>query len=250
MKLPTLDTYAFPIVLPSSGRTITLRPFLVREEKLLLMAQESQDTQEKIEAVAQVIRNCTNGAVEPSTAPYFDVEYLLLQLRTRSVGESISFTYECHNILDTGTECNHRTPIKINLTDIKVQGISTDNPPMSIPLSERYVLNLRYPTVYTIENLLAATLGDSSTGQGDAINKLVDVFDTLLDKDTDTLYRFDEYNEAEKIEFLNTLMPTDYEKITQFVATMPTLKYNLEYVCEGCQFTHNLVLSGLSDFLV
>lgn len=250
MKLPVLDTYAFPITLPSSGRTITLRPFLVREEKLLLMAQESANTEEKIEAVAQVIRNCTNGAVEPLTAPYFDIEYLLLQLRTRSVGESVSFTYECHNIRNTGSECRHRTPIKINLPDITVQGITTETPPMSIPLSERYVLNLRYPTVYTVESLLSATIADSPNNQSDAINKLVDVFDTLLDTNSNTLYRFDEYNEAEKIEFLNALMPTDYEKITQFVATMPTLKYTLEYTCIACEFTHRLQLSGLSDFLV
>jgi len=252
MKLPLVDTYAFPVTVPSSNTSITIRPFLVKEEKLLLMAQQSKSYDEQVEAIAQVIRNCTNNQVEPKTAPFFDIEYLLIQLRTRSVGETISPYYVCRNKVNE-EECGHRTAVTINLQEIKVTDFVTTIPVKSLQVSPRYVLNLRYPTVYTVQRLLLfnASVDDAERSKlaVDVVDSLIDVFDTLEDKDTGTLYKFDDFNRTQKIEFLNSLLSTDYEKITQFVAEMPTVYVETSYTCEKCAFEHSIRLQGMSDFL-
>lgn len=251
MKLPLVDTYAFPVTVPSSNTSITIRPFLVKEEKLLLMAQQSKSYDEQVEAIAQVIRNCTNNQVEPKTAPFFDIEYLLIQLRTRSVGETISPYYVCRNTVND-EECGHRSAVTINLQDIKVTPFVTATPVKSLQVSPRYILNLRYPTVYTVQKLLllngtASEIQQRSTN--DVVDSLIDVFDTLEDKDTGTLYKFDDFGREEKVEFLNSLLSTDYEKITQFVTEMPTVYVETSYTCEKCAFEHSIRLQGMSDFL-
>jgi len=252
MKLPLVDTYAFPVTVPSSNTAITIRPFLVKEEKLLLMAQQSKSYDEQVEAISQVIRNCTNNQVEPKTAPFFDIEYLLIQLRTRSVGETINPYYVCRNTVD-GEECGHRTAVAVNLQEIKVTDFVTTTPVKSLQVSSRYVLNLRYPTVYTVQRLLlfnaSIDAAERSKLAVDVVDSLIDVFDTLEDKDTGTLYKFDDFGRKEKIEFLNSLLSTDYEKITQFVAEMPTVYVETSYTCEKCAFEHNIRLQGMSDFL-
>lgn len=254
MKLPVLDTYAFPVTIPSSNTTITIRPFLVKEEKLLLLAQESKDYQEQVEAIGQVIINCTNGAVNPKTAPYFDIEYLLIQLRARSVSEVITPVYICHNIInqETNEECGHKTSVSINLQTVKVSEFVTTVPVETIQLSPRYRLNLRYPTVYTIQRLLLHAMGNTPEEEAkseEILNSIIDVFDTLEDKDTGQVYKFDDFKRTEKIDFLNSLLSRDYEKIIQFVNNMPTSYIETTYTCEQCKFEHTITLRGLSDFL-
>jgi len=248
MKLPQIDAYSFAVTLPSSNTVISMRPYLVREEKLLLMAQESQNYDEQAEAVAQIIRNCTNGIVEPRTAPFFDIEFLLLQLRARSVGEVATPIYECRRIAE-GTDkiCGNKTTITVPIADIKVD---TDVPRnLSIPLSERFTLNLRYPTIYTINQMFKTTVVNGVVSQATAIDALTDLFDTLTDSAEHKLYDFSTYNKAEQIEFLESLAPNDYDKLVKFLETMPTLKYDINYVCSKCQFSHHIKVSGLADFL-
>lgn len=250
MNLPTLDAYAFPVTLPSTQQSITMRPYLVREEKLLLMAQESDNVDEQIEAVAQIIRNCTNGAVEPKTAPYFDVEYLLLQLRSRSVGEVATPIYECHTVIEDSGECKHTTPVTINLSTVPVSNLIQDPARFLITLNEKYTLKLRYPTIYTVSDLLVATLTDRSINGIGALNTLTDLFDSLEDASTGAVYRFDDYNQAEKNTFMESLTPSDFDKVVNFLDDTPSVSHTTTFECERCKTTHTIVLKGLSDFLV
>jgi hypothetical protein len=257
--LPTVidDSYAFPVTVPSSGAKISMRPYLVKEEKLLLMAQESESYEDQADAVAQIIRNCTYGAVEPKIAPFFDVEYLLLQLRSRSIGAIASPVYECHNKithtgmgigLDVAIECKNKTPIEINLSEIPVTGL--DNQVMDVVISPKFTLTLRYPTIFTVNEMFIAAINAKVPKQSKVIDSLSDLFDTLVDTTSNTVYNFADYSHADKIAFMDSLPPNAYERITEFLEKTPTVTKTLEYTCSKCQFHHVIKLSGLVDFLV
>lgn len=249
MKLPVLDTYAFPVVLPSTGQTITMRPYLVREEKLLLMAQESDNYQDQVEAIAQIIRNCTNDQVNPRVAPYFDIEFLLLQLRARSVGEVSTPVYVCHNIPEnSASECGHQTTVVVNLTEVPVTNLDKPKENFHIKLSDKYTLHLRYPTVYTIHELLKSTVTTGKINSVTFMEALCDVFDKLEDS-SGSVYEFSDYTTNEKMEFAESLSPRSYEELIHFLDGMPTVEKTITFTCAQCQFDHNIKLSGVVDFL-
>lgn len=244
--LPVFDTPPFPVTIPSTQKTLMIRPFLVREEKVLLMAEEG-DAKGAVEAVAQVIRNCSNGVIEPKSTPYFDIEYLLLQLRARSVGEIITPVYRCHHTIESTQEpCGHATPITINLNEISVQNLTRSPEQFKIDLPNGFVLRLRYPSIYTIG---AMTKGGNTTTT-EFLMGLCDLFEFLEDTKTGTGYRFEEYTDDEKMSFLESLSPTIYQQLLKFVEDMPTVSHQFTYTCEQCKFTHTIRLLGVSDFLV
>lgn len=251
MKLPVLDTYAFPVTLPSTGKTINMRPFLVREEKLLLMARESENYKDQIEAIGQVILNCTNEAVNPKIAPYFDIEYLLLQLRARSVGEIVTPIYKCHHIPEgQQTECGHETPIKIDLNEINVGNIPQPKEKFIVPLNDDYTLHLRYPTIYTVHELVYAAVNVEQTFKSEAYLKaLCDIFDTLEQTKTGTIYTFADYTTEEKMQFMESLSPRSFETISEFLVDLPTVQKTLDFTCEGCKFEHHIPVAGIANFL-
>lgn len=250
MKLPVLDTYAFPATLPSSGKNITLRPYLVREEKLLLMAQASDNYDDHVSAIAQIIKNCTNGTVNPEHAPYFDIEYLLLQLRARSVGEIATPIYVCHNKPNGDEmECGHRTPVPINLTEISVTGLDQPAEKFILKLADKYTLHLRYPTVYTIHKLVMAAHNDGEVNSNSFMEALCDVFDTLESHEDKQTFEFADFTIAEKMEFLESMSTRTYEELVEFLDILPTVEKSLEFTCEKCQFKHAIALSGVTDFL-
>lgn len=251
MKLPVLDTYAFPITLPSNGASINMRPFLVREEKLLLMARESDNYQDQIEAIAQVILNCTNGAVDPKTAPYFDIEYLLLQLRARSVGEIVTPIYTCQHIPEGHTsKCEHENVVKIDITKIPVLGLPQPPEHFIIPLSDEYTLYLRYPTIYTIHVLAQATLNLERVFKSETyLEALCDVFDTLKHNKTDTTYNFSDYTTQEKMSFMESLSTRSFELLSEFLIKIPTVSTTIDFPCAACNFNHHITISGVGNFL-
>ena len=250
MKLPVLDTYAFPITLPSSGKNITLRPYLVREEKLLLMAQASDNYDDHVSAIAQIIINCTDGAVNPEQVPYFDIEYLLLQLRARSVGEISAPIYVCHNKPNKDEmECGHRTPVQINLTEIPVSDLDHSPEKFVVKLSDQYTLHLRYPTVFTIHKLVLAAYNDGEINSNTFMESLCDLFDTLESHTDEQTFQFADFTTTEKMTFLESLSTRTYEELVAFLDIMPTIKKTIEFTCEKCKFEHKIELSGVTDFL-
>ena len=248
MSLPSIETFAFPVTVPSTGKTVAIRPFLVREEKLLLMAQESQNLTDQVDAVAQLIRNCTNGEVEPRRTPFFDIEYLIIQLRARSVGENTSPIYQCHHVLEGGTSCDHKTPIPVNLLDINVSGLDRNPDKFLVRLSDRYTLKLRYPTIYTVHELAVASIPEQ-THTHDFMVYLCDIFDTVTDETTGKVDDFEDTTIEERLAFLESISPRKYEEIIDFLGNLPTVQHTITYTCERCGFVHTLVLSGVMDFL-
>lgn len=248
IPLPTFDAPTFPVTLPSTKKTIMFRPFLVKEEKILLIAQESNDPTEQTEAVAQVIRNCSNGLVEPKEAPYFDIEYVLLQLRCRSVGELVTPMYRCQHRLEGNTTCDHITTVRINLSEVSVKNLTTDPTRMVIALPNDHKLTLRYPTIYTIDTMIQFIVNQKSQTE-DFMRGLVDMLHFMTAADG-TVYNFDDHSEEEKLAFIDMLPHETFEAITAFLSDMPTVKHTITYTCDKCQFEHHIVMSGVADFLV
>ena len=250
MKLPTLDTHTFQITLPSSGKNIAMRPYLVREEKLLLMAQASDNYDDHVSAIAQIITNCTNGEINPKQVPYFDIEYLLLQLRSHSVGEISSPLYVCHNKPNKDeVECGHQTPVKINLAEIPVTGLNQPAEKFVIKLSDQYTLHLRYPTVYTVHKLTMAVFNKNVISHNFFMEAICDLFATLESHVDGKIYEFEEFTTVEKMEFLESLSTRNYEELVKFLDIMPTVEKSIQFTCEKCQFEHSITLTGVTDFL-
>lgn len=250
MKLPIIDSYAFSVILPSTKEPISVRPFLVKEEKILLLSQESDNAEAQVDAIAQVIRNCTFNAIDPRQAPYFDVEYLLLQIRSKSVGEIINPTYKCHTILpESNTECGYLTNVSINLSEIPPTNVEKTPKDFLVNVGNRFVLKLKYPTIYTVNDLLLAATSSEFPTAEKTLNAIIDMFDTLTDKSTDITYNFEDYSLEEKTEFTDSMTPQDYKGIIKFLENIPSISHTTTFTCANCNTTHAIRLEGLTDFL-
>ena len=178
MGLPKLNTPTYELVLPSTEETIKYRPFLVKEQKLLLLAQESENKKEMLDAISQIIENCTFGKINSKEAYVFDVEYVFLQIRRKSIGDKITLNLLCN---DDGIT---RVPTEIDLNDVKVE--IGDNHTNKIQLTDDVQLIMTYPRIYTIDSINSDNSYDivvkcvHQITEGDKIYERVDMSDEDL----------------------------------------------------------------------
>ena len=249
MPLPKIDLPVFEIKLISEPNPVKFRPFLVKEEKLLLMALQSEEEQTILNTIKQVINNCLIGDIDILKLPIFDIEYLFLNIRARSVGETVDAAYLCNNIVSTeinesgeeiSSECKHLMHIKINLLDIAPP---INNLPTKINISKDVGIQLKYPTLESFKSIKALILSEKF----DQIYQLI--FDcTEYIFDDSNIYYSKESSLEEFTTFLESLTQENYDKILEFFNKLPTIKKEINYTCEKCSFEHNLALEGLNDF--
>jgi len=244
MKLPQIDAYAFPVVIPSTKKEIKMRPYLVREEKLLLMAQESTDFKEQTDAIAQIIENCTDGVINVKQAPYFDTEFLMLQLRARSIGDVASPIYICNNEVD-GNVCGNETIVKLSIHDIKVSEPSRPAANI-IQINDTFELKLKFPNIYDINQMVDIMQANT---EGSVLDVMPNLFDTLTNTKTKEVFDFSENTMEEKVEFLNSCPPSILEKLAEFFESMPKVEHTIKYTCSKCNWNHSIHLAGLESFL-
>lgn len=245
MSLPSLVAPEYPIQLVSQKAPIKIRPYLVKEEKLLLMAQQGGDKAEIEEAVKQIIRNCTNNVLDPDKLPSFDIEYLFLQLRAKSVNNIVETRFECQNRVTkvtgkgTGIEtsttntCGMLVPVTINLDDIKVtvpKGHSN-----KVMLTKDLGVMLKYPT--------------ATTPTDDIVTALGDCLDIVFNETTGETWEIKEQNPKDIKDFIEGLSFVQMDLIRQkFFQTMPHLDYSFHFKCPQCGYEEDVTLTGLSDF--
>ena len=249
MTLPTIDLHIFEIKLISQPKPIKFRPFLVKEEKLLLMALQSEDEQTILSTIKQVINNCLVYPIEIDDIPIFDIEYLFLNIRARSVGEIVDSAYVCRNVTsievdesgeENPVECKNVMNLKINLLEIQppVDNIST-----KIYFTKDVGIQLKFPTLASFKSVKNLLLSEDA----EQIYELI--FDcTEYIFDSDTVYYSNESSLEEFSTFLESLTQEQFDKILLFFNSLPTLKKEIQHTCEKCSFTHNLTLEGLNDF--
>jgi hypothetical protein len=241
--LPKIDVPIYEIKLPSTGESIKFRPFTVKEEKLFLMAYESEDVKYSVDTIIQVLNNCVVSDIDIKDLPTFDIEYLFLNLRARSIGEIVKLKYRCNN--DVGTEkepqkCNSSVEIELNV--LEVEPSKNPNHTNKIQLSEELGIVMKYPKMGLIKD----------NTEVDDFNVVLDLIISCIDYiyDKDNLYYAKDSTKEELTEFLDSLQSKDLEKIKDFFDTMPKLKKNMDFSCKKCGYTENIELEGLQSFFV
>jgi len=235
MALPKLTVPYYKTKLPSTGEEIKYRPFLVKEEKILMLAMESGDDDEMSEALTQIIKNCTDEKVDPTTAPLFDIEYLFLQLRIKSVEEKTEVMLRCSN-----KNCNMNTKAKIDLSSIKVKNLRKKQD-FNVQLTDSVGVKLSYPTLDITKTEMPEK---NKTGfLFDFVTKcIVNIYDE------DQIYKASETTREDMVDFLESLTTEQFEKITDFFDNIPKLEHSFKFKCPHCKQEQTIVLSGLKDF--
>jgi len=234
MALPKIATPTFRTTIPSTGQEIEYRPFLVKEEKMLLMALEGQDGKEMTVATKKILDACImTPDVDIDKLATFDVEYLFLQLRGKSISEVIELRV---GHTDSVEGCDHKTDININIDDIKVEDVRKDN---KIMITDQIGVVVRYPSMKDV--LLLSTNADDKEVAFNVISSCIDmVFDA------ENVY--DDFSHEEMKAWLDGLNQKQFEKVSSFFDKIPKLKYDVKWTCKKCKKQDHFVLEGLQSF--
>jgi hypothetical protein len=232
MPLPKIDVATFELKLPSSGKTIKYRPFLVKEEKILLIASESKDNEQILRAIEQVIANCVFDKVDVESMPSFDVEYLFLKLREKSMGEVIKV-----NVTDPDEKKKFEVNIDLNRVIVK----KSDKHEKRIKLTDNLYVELRYPNM---KSILSIDPNKPIVENGFAV--LASCIDKIYDKDT--VYEAKDYTRQELQDFLEQFTQEMYDRIGVFFETMPTIYYENEVESPFTKKKVKVVLDKFIDF--
>ena len=237
MPLPTISTPTYELVLPSSNRKIKFRPFLVKEEKILILAMESQDTKQIANAVKNVITHCilTKG-IKVDKLSTFDIEYLFLNIRGKSVGEDIEVMVTCPD--DGKTQ----VPALINIDSIKIQ--KSDDHDRDIKLDEQYTLRMRYPSLNEfIKNNFGAMQEMNVDDTFDLIASCID--QVYSEEET---WASEECTKKELTTFVESLNSGQFKKVEKFFETMPKLSHTVKVTNPNTKVESDIVLEGLQNF--
>ena len=237
MALPKIDAPVYELDLPLSKKHIRFRPFLVKEQRNLMMALESDDKGNIEKNVRQVLHNCTlTEGIEIDDLPILDVEYYFLQLRARSVGEVVENKYKCENLVDE-KPCGNLMESNLNLLDIKVN--MPENQSDVIQLNNKLSIKLKYPEF----SILSA---DISSATDLAFSMIVNSIEYIFDGEQ--YYYAKESSPEELTEFVESLNQQQFSKIEDFFSNLPTLNKNIQMDCKKCGFHHTIEVEGLESF--
>jgi len=237
MALPIISVPEFEDIIPSTGQPITFRPFLVKEEKILYMALEGNNTNDTINAVTKALQNCIISPVDidVNKLASFDVEYLFLKLRSKSVGEVIELKLSHKNV----EGCNHIYETDIRIDDI-VPPIPTND--KNIMIDQHYGVRMKYPSINLAKSLKNGVTPTAS-----------DTF-SIIAKSIELIYDdsnvYDDFTEQEMLEWVESLSEGQFRKITQFFDTLPKLSHTVEWVCPVCKQKDTVVIEGLQNFFM
>ena len=238
MSLPILETPKYTVIIPSTKKSVEYRPYLVKEEKILMLAMESEDEKQMITAVKDIIRACTFEKLNPDDLTTVDLEYVFLKLRAKSVGETASVSLKCQT-----SECTGSVNAEINLDAIEPTSISngTSN---RIQLTDKVGMTLRPVTVRALSRLS----GDSKSKSEQVTQLIISSIESIFD-DTG-VYRAEDHTVEELIKFIDSLSTAHLQKIQAYVESLPRLSKDIEYTCPKCKVKHKITLTGLQSFFV
>lgn len=229
MPLPILETSKHTIEIPSTKKKIEIRPFLVREEKILIQAQQSKDDKKILKVIKEIISVCSFEKIKPNDLTLFDLEYIFLQLRAISVGETVQFNIKCD-------ECGKTNTIDIDLTEAKIVW-PLEKVANKITLSNDVGLTLRPIRVRDMDKI-----------EDDLTASIIASIESIYD--ADNVYVTDEANRKELVEFVDSLSHSHLELIQKYIENQPKLEHTFKYTCIYCGHENEHKLSGLSDFFI
>ena len=237
MPLPKIATPTYELELPSSGETIRYRPFLVKEEKVLVIALESEDTKQITTAIKAVLKSCvlTKG-IKVETLPTFDIEFLFLNIRGKSVGEELEVNVICPDDGET------QVPVTINLDDIQIQ--KSDDHDNQIKLDDNIMMELKYPSLdQFIKN-------NFEFDEKNAMQQSFDLIASCIDKiyTEEEVWATADCTKKEMGEFLESMNSTQFKGIEKFFETMPKLSHTIKVTNPNTKKKSEVVLEGLASF--
>lgn len=235
MALPQVVLPTYELDIPSSGKTIKYRPFVVKEEKLLLLALESQDDKQIEDAIRTLLRGCIQSRVKIDDLAIFDLEYIFLNIRAASVGEIVEMTITCEDDGKTQVKYN------LNLTDVQVQ--KPEGHSNKIMISDEMGMIMKYPSFNDF--VRSSIIGAAPSADG-VIEIIAGCIDQIFDKDD--VYDSSTTSKKEFIEFLEGLTNNQFEKIQQFFETAPKLEHTIKIKNPNTEVENTVVISGLSNF--
>ena len=237
MALPKLNVPVYEAILPSTEKVIKYRPFLVKEEKLLFTAQESGE-EAVLPAVKQIIKNCVQGELDIDNMPLFDIEYLFLRLRAKSVGEEVTLglkPWGCPQ--NNGELCEFTTEVSVNLEEIKC--VKDKKHTSKIMLDDKIGIMMKYPDISQMN------MGES---ENDVMGmKIIKNCINMIFTEEETHER-DSFTDKELDEFVDSLNTKQMDKIRNFFDTMPTIKHTAKYTCKTCGEEKETTVQGLNSF--
>jgi len=234
MALPKLETPVYTLTIPSTDEEIKYRPFLVKEQKRMIMAQESEDDKQILDAMIQLIRDCTFNSINPSTCPLFDAEYIFLQIRSKSVGETISLDITCPD--DKKTIVSKDIPIsEINISVF-------DDHSNEVNITDDIKVTFDYPLLTSYATYNQASMSEMA---------FVVINDCLKDISWgETTYNKTDISKKELDDFIDSLNTEQFEKVMKFFETMPKLRLVVEVDNPNTKVKSEVALEGLRSFLV
>ena len=240
MPLPKINTPTYELTLPSNKKKVKYRPFLVREEKILVLALESEDQKQITDAIIQIIGDCLiTKNIDVTKLPTFDIEYLFLNVRSKSVGETVEVNVTCPDDGKTKVETS------INIDDIKV--IKDKNHKFIVQLDDKYSMKLKYPTLdQFIENNFDFEMAEAKESVSAAMSMLSTCIDMIYDDQES--WDASESTKEELDEFIDQMNTKQFQEVEQFFKTMPKLSHTLKVKNPQTDVESEVVLEGLASF--
>ena len=235
MALPKLTTPTYELEVPSTDEKIKYRPFLVKEEKILLIAMESGEQESIVTAIKDIVTECTYGKVDLGSLPMFDVEYIFLQIRSKSVGEVSTLKLLCPD--DKETYVN----VDVDLSEVMVHVDKGHNP--KIELTKEMGMIMTYPTIDSLNDV-----GGSDINASNMLDVISSCVLQIYDKKGEEVFDAKDQTKQELVEFVEQLNTKQFEEVQKFFDTMPKLRHTIEIENPKTKVKSKIVLQGLNDF--
>jgi len=245
--LPKIDVPIYELDLPLSKKKVKFRPFLVKEEKILMMPMESETDESTLLAIKQIIGNCClSDDIDIETLPITDLEYFFLNLRARSVSEVVELEYKCNNKVndenDEEKDCGNIVKLEVNVLDIKPE--VSENHSTKVALTPTMGVVMKYPSFKVVEN--------NEKVEGGEIEKLMNILVNCIESiyTEDSIFYAKDVTNQELSDFIESLTKEQFTKIQQFFESMPKIKKELDFTCNKCGYQENIFVEGLQSFFV
>ena len=238
MKLPTIETPVFSLTLPSTKEEVKFRPFLVKEQKILMMAVESGNAREIMTAIKKVCSHCSITKLNFEELPSFDIEYFFLNLRAKSIGEEIELNLSHQN----GSACEHVTKKKLNLLDVKILETDGHKDSFLIDKDRNLGVKMNYPQIDSnlLDNLEKKSEIEIAT------EAVVNCVDYIYDKEQ--IFKAKDYTKEDLLSFFEELTQDQFQNVATFFDSMPKLKHTVKWKCPKCGEEDEIVLEGIGNF--
>lgn len=239
MDLPKIDVPVYELKLPSSGKDIRVRPFLVKEEKLLLIAVESKDQNTIIQTTKQIINNCLiDKDTNIEKLPFFDIDYLFIALRAKSIGETVNVNFIC-NMYSEGVKCGTMFPVDIDISNCEVK--RKEDISSTIRLTDKITIKMKYPSYEVMKRFIE---------NEDVLTKKIKIMASSIDQviEGDKIFSSKDYTKDQLEQYIEALTEEHFKKLEAFVDNFPSFVILAEGKCPKCKYDHKLEYTDFTSF--